>query len=228
MNGKTEDPYTFYNWQFLRRNLDYRAEYDLYSQLLQTDEQKAQEMLIPFLKRWGMSSYLDWRDENPKFLPNLFFTPVTIFDLYSYDELTSEANPIDNFINLRPGDQKNPRFLLMALDLERIRSKDYDLFWPVIKDAQTRYVQKKSDGIERVNSSPEHLDLLLATYDEHVNNPTANTYQIAQTLIHLYAEPDSNPSQHSRRVEENLIRAKKLISLAPNILFDFSKANISK
>lgn len=227
MRRKTEDLYTYYNWQFLRRNSEYRSEYDRYASLLKTKEHEALQMIPSLINRWGMSGYVDWRLEEPDFL-NLFFEPVVNFGLRNYDELIAAQNPIDDFVTLRPGDRKKPRFLLMALDLERLRSKDYENFWKVAKEIQAEYELKTKEDVERITSNPAHLDVILATYDEHEKNPTAKSYEIADTLIALYAEPNANPSQHSRKVEENLVRAKKLIQAAPNILFDFSAVKESK
>ena len=217
-----EDLYTYYNWQFLRRNPVYRAEYDQYILLLKTDESKADGMVFNLVKTWGMSSYLDWRIEKPEFLPNLFFEPISNFGLFSYEHLTASKNPIDNFVQLRPGDEQKDRFLLVALDLEKFRSKDYTEFLKDVSKIQNEYELKAKGEIQRVTSKPEHLDVLLATYDEQQKNPKSSSYEIAQKLISLYAEQNLTPSQHTQKVEGNLARAQGLIAIAPNILFDFS------
>jgi len=227
MHRKIEDPFTYYNWQLLRRNPMYRTEYDQYATLLQVDEAKAQAMLLNLVHDWGMSSYTDWRIEDPEML-NLFFEPITNFGLRNYEELSGNTNPIENFIGLKPSDRKRPRFLLMALDLERLRSKDYENFLKVVKEIHAKHELKIKDEVERVRSNPKHLDVMLATYDEQQKSPSATTYEIAQALIDLYGDKPANPSQHTRKVEENLVRAKKFIQLAPNILFDFSSGSESK
>lgn len=227
MHRKIDDLYTYYNWQFLRRNSKYQTEYDQYANLLETDEPKAEAMLINLVNDWGMSSYVDWRLEEPELL-NLFFEPITNFGLRSYDQLIDKTSPINDFIGLKPADRKRPRFLLMALDLERLRSKDYEIFLKIVKEIQAEHELKVKDDVERIRSNQKHLDVMLATYDEQQKNPSATSYEIAQTLIDLYANKGANPSQHTRKVEENLGRAKKLIQAAPNILFDFSVVKESK
>ncbi len=223
MQNPDEDLYTYYNWQFLRLNPDYRAEYNQYVHLLDVDEPKAQAMLLHLIKRWGMSSYVDWRVERPELLPNLFFEPLSCFGLFSYEDLTSPKNPIGNFVQLRPGDEQKNRFLMVTLDLERLRSKDYTEFWAEVSQIQNEYELKAKGNIQRVTSNPKHLNVLLATYDEHLKNPKATNYEIAQKLIALYAEQNLTPSEHTKKVEENLERIRELIALAPNILFDFSE-----
>lgn len=233
MQCKIEDPFTYYNWQFLRRNQNYRDEFDRYAALLNADESKADEMLINLIKKWGMSTYVDWRDDVPDFLPNLFFDPLAYLGRFSYEELTSPQNPIDNIVELRPGDQQKKRFILMALDLENIRSKDYNNFWKTVLEIQQKNDLKTKDKtIERVVSRRKNLDRLLATYDEYVSVPSVTSYQIAQKLFDLYRDKESNtssdtPSQHTKAVEDNIARAKELIALAPNIPFDFSGDNKS-
>lgn len=223
MTNPEQDLYTYYNWQFLRRSLEYRKTYDEYAHLLDVDEPASRGMLFHLVKRWGMSSFIDWRIEKPDFPPNLYFDPIAFLGLHNYEALTSSLNPIGNFIELQPGDQKKERFLLIAVDLERVRAKDYDNFWGEVKLQKARLESNRcKDNIQRVTSDPKHLDVILATYDEKEKNPKANSYEIAEALFDLYSSYDSTPSQHSIKVEENLERANQLIAQAPNILFDFS------
>lgn len=53
MHRNEYDPYTYYNWQFLRRSPEYRRTYDEYAKLLREDEPKADSMLFDLHSRWG-------------------------------------------------------------------------------------------------------------------------------------------------------------------------------
>ncbi|MBK8202595.1 MAG: hypothetical protein IPK68_09875 [Bdellovibrionales bacterium] len=202
MHRNEYDPYTYYNWQFLRRSPEYRRAYDEYAKFIQDDEPKAESMLFDLHSRWGMSTFADWNLELPPLLPDLFFDPVTCLGLFNYNELTSSKNPIEDLTELRPGNLENKRFMLVALDLERLRSKDYKSFHAVVSRVQAANELKDPITAKRFTANSQHLDVVLATYDEYEKNPKANSYELATKLLPLYATAENpKPNQHTQKVE---------------------------
>ena len=226
---KNKYTYDYYNWQFLRRNIKYREEYDTYASLLVTDKEKAEVMFFGLHSNWGLSSYLDWREELPEHPFQLFFEPITNYGLMSYNELTNTENPPTfDLINIRAGNKLRQRFVLAAFDLEQLRKHQYEDFYKNV----IQFLQKRDnllDVKERITSDVKRLDIVLATYDTYALDKTASHHAIAAKLKDIYLTgQNSNPSEHSQTVKNNIKLALELIEMAPNIPFVFDDESESK
>lgn len=202
--------------------------YDEYSRVLENDELQAANLHIRAFKLWGISDFLDYRDDKPPKHLVFRFEPATLWGPLTYEELTKRDGPFQELTFFRPptdGDEASKRFALITVDLELFKSKDVN-FNTEILALQDQYRKSKNpDGKKpRSRADVTVLDRILQAHDLKDKNPNWTDYRIAKELLSLYETPDNRgPDRNGGKVNDDLKAADKYIRQAPYIPFSFDE-----
>ncbi|MGE4107725.1 MAG: hypothetical protein AB7F66_10960 [Bacteriovoracia bacterium] len=205
----------------------YRAMYDEYAHALVGDNDPlTADLSIRAFKLWGISDFLDYRDENPPKYLVFYFEAATLWGPLTYEELTKRDGPFQELTFFRPpdsGEENSKRFALITVDLELFKSKDVD-FNREMLSLQDQYRKSKASVGKKTRSRADTqlLDRILKAHDLKKENPELTNYQITSELLSFYETPDNRgPGNNSKKVEDDLKAATKYIRQAPYIPFNF-------
>lgn len=211
----------YFNWQFLRRNLNYQKDYD-------------QGNIDPYT--WGLREFCDYKitdlPENLEIIPN----SIEVFGTHTKDDLLGEAKifkncsffSIKNFFHQLT---RKKRYLVLVVDLEAYktaRGNPDSIILSQIKkqiNEEGNHVSptKINNELIQAPTDPYHVERMIKVYDEMESGKSA--YKIIKDHIEWYYK-ERKGTEYSIESFTSLPKndhkqTEKFIRLAPFIRFNF-------
>lgn len=211
----------YYNWQFLRRNLDYQKDYD-------------QGDVDPYV--WGLKKFCDYRVSD---LPEDFevvSNSIEIFGTHTKDELLNNSKifldcsffSIKNFLHKLT---RKKKYLVMVIDLEKYKTAggnpeqiiQSQIKKQINEDGELKSPTKINKKTIQPTRDDQQIERIIKVYDEMEKGKTA--YQIIRDHIGwFYDKMDQEEysiETYTSLPANDYKRAKQFIRLAPFIKFNF-------